>query len=105
MKEGTKLSHFDPQKQTFLETDASDYVAAAVFSQYDDNGILRQIAFISKKMLPAECNYGIFDKELLPVVNAFEIWTAELESVEASTLVLWDHKNLEYFTTTKNLKR
>ena len=58
-----------------------------------------------KKKIPAECNYEIYDKELLAIVNAFETWTAELGSVEASTLVLTDHKNLEYFTTTKRLNR
>ncbi|KAI0993218.1 hypothetical protein K3495_g14965 [Podosphaera aphanis] len=49
--------------------------------------------------------HEIFDKELLAIVNAFETWTSELGSVEASTLVLTDHKNLEHFTTTKKLNR
>ncbi|KAI0993149.1 hypothetical protein K3495_g15035, partial [Podosphaera aphanis] len=88
-----------------METDASDFVTAAVLSQYDEAGILRPIAFMSKKMIPAECNYDIYDKELLAIVNAFENWTAELGSVEAATLILTDHKNLEYFTTTKKLNR
>ncbi|KAI0991493.1 hypothetical protein K3495_g16694, partial [Podosphaera aphanis] len=99
------LAHFDPRRQTIMETDASDFVTAAILSQYDDKGILRPVAFMSKKMLPAECNYEIFDKELLAIVNAFETWTAELGSVEASTLVLTDHKNLEHFTSTKKLNR
>lgn len=99
------LAHFDPRKKTVLETDASDYVTAAILSQYDDTGLLRPVAFMSKKMLPAECNYEIFDKELLAIVNAFETWTAELGSVEAPTIVLSDHKNLELFTTTKKLNR
>lgn len=103
--EGTMLKHFDPSKQTVLETDASDYVTAAVLSQTDEDGLLRPVAFMSKKMLPAECNYDIYDKELLAIVNAFENWATELGSVEASTLVLSDHKNLEYFTTTKKLNR
>lgn len=60
---------------------------------------------MSKKMLPAECNYEIFDKELLAIVNAFETWTSELGSVEEPILILSDHKNLEYFTSTKKLNR
>lgn len=102
---GNMLAHFDPKKQTILETDASDYVTAAILSQFDDKGVMRPVAFMSKKMLPTECNYEIFDKELLAIVNAFETWTAELGSVEASTLILSDHKNLEHFTTTKKLNR
>lgn len=104
-QEGTMLAHFDPQRQTILETDASDYVTAAILSQYDDKNILRPVAFMSKKMLPAECNYEIFDKELLAIVNAFETWSSELGSVEDPILILSDHKNLEYFTTTKKLNR
>ena len=91
------LAHFDPRRQTVMETDASDFVTAAVLSQYDNIGILRPVAFMSKKKLPAECNYDIFDKELLAIVNAFETWTAELSLLEASTLVLTDHKNLECY--------
>lgn len=104
-KDGTMLAHFDPQKQTILETDASEYVTAAILSQYDNNNVLRPVAFMSKKMLPAECNYEIFDKELLAIVKAFETWTSELGSVESPTLILSDHKNLECFTTTKKLNR
>lgn len=104
-KDGTMLAHFEPQRKTVLETDASDYVTAAILSQYDDSGTLRPVAFMSKKMLPAECNYEIYDKELLAIVHAFETWTAELGSVEAPTLILTDHKNLEHFTTTKKLNR
>ena len=104
-KDGTMLAHFNPKRQTILETDASDFVTAAILSQYDESGILRPVAFMSKKMLPAECNYEIFDKELLAIVHAFETWTAELGSIEASTLILTDHKNLEHFTTTKKLNR
>ncbi|KAI1008075.1 hypothetical protein K3495_g160 [Podosphaera aphanis] len=103
--EGSMLAHFDPGRQTVLETDASDIVTAAVLSQYDTSGVLQPVAFMSKKKLPAECIYVIYDKELLAIVNSFETWTIKLGSVDASTLVLTDHKNLEYFTTTKKLNR
>lgn len=39
-KEGSMLSHFHLRRKTIPETDASDYVTAAVLSQYDNNGIL-----------------------------------------------------------------
>lgn len=42
------LAHFDPDLQTILEIDASDFVAAAVPSQYDKAGVLRPVAFMSK---------------------------------------------------------
>ena len=103
-QDGDILAHFDPSRETILETDSSDYVSGATLSQVVD-GVLRPVAFMSKKMLPAECNYEIYDKELLAIVRAFEEWPAELSAVHDPTKVLTDHKGLEYFTSTKNLVR
>ncbi|KAH0608774.1 uncharacterized protein H6S33_001002 [Morchella sextelata] len=64
------LTHFDPEKEITVETDASDYVSAGVLSQYDDNGTLRPVAYFSKKHSPAECNYEIYDKELLAIIRS-----------------------------------
>src|SRR4029077_9626037 len=99
------LQHFDPDKETWIETDASDYVIAAVLSQKDTQGILRPVAFLSRKMTPQECNYEIYDKELLAIVRAFEEWEPELAGVNDPIKVLSDHKNLEYFMTSKRLNR
>ena len=65
-----------------METDASDYVSAGVQSQYGEDDILHPVAFFSTKHSPAECNYEIYDKELMAIVRAFEHWRAELQSVE-----------------------
>jgi hypothetical protein len=83
--------------------DASDYVSAGVLSQYDDDGILHPVAFFSKKYSPAKYNYEIYDKELMAIVRAFEEWRPELEGVLYLIQVLSDHKNLEYFISTKLL--
>ena len=101
------LQHFDPDKETWIESDASDWVVAAVLSQRDSNGVLRPVAFMSQKMLPAECNYEIYDKELLTIVRAFEEWRPECAGTSPSSpiKVLSDHKNLETFMTTKQLNR
>jgi hypothetical protein len=55
-----------------METDASNYVSTGMLSQYDDNGILHPVTFFSKKHSPAECNYEIYDKELMAIIRAFE---------------------------------
>jgi hypothetical protein len=99
------LRRFDHDRDIVVETDASDYVSTSVLSQYDDDGLLRPVAFFSKKRSPAECNYEIYDKELMAIVRAFEEWRPELQSVENPIKVLSDYKNLEYFTTTKLLNR
>jgi hypothetical protein len=97
------LRHFDYERQIIVETDASDYVSAGVLSQYDDEGILHPVAFFSKKHTLAECNYEIYDKELMAIVRAFEEWQPELEGALHPIQVLSDHKNLEYFMSTKLL--
>jgi hypothetical protein len=101
------LRHFDSLKPSIVETDASDFVTAGVLSQHDDQGILHPVAFFSKKNSPAECNYEIYDKELLAIVRAFEQWRPELEGNGSGVPidVLTDHRNLEYYMTTKQLSR
>jgi hypothetical protein len=96
---------FDPEKEILVETDASDYVSAGVLSQRDDEGILKPVAFFSKKHSAAECNYEIYDKKLLAIVHVFEEWRPELEGSAFPIQVLSDHKNLEYFMSTKKLSR
>ena len=86
-----------------LETDASDTVVAVVFSQLGIDGEWHPVGYLSKTMSPAECNYAIYDKELLAIVKAFEHWRAELESTQDPVSVVTDHKALEYFMSTKAL--
>src|ERR1700731_5359385 len=56
-------------------------------------------------MSPAELNYDIYDKELLAIYEAFRQWRPYLEGARHSVLVVTDHHNLQYFTTTKQLSR
>ena len=97
------LRHFDPNEQCFVETDSSNYVNAGVLSQPDNNGILHPVAYFSRRMSPAKCNYEIYDKELLAIIRCFEEWKPELEGTGIPVKVLTDHKGLEYFMTTKKL--
>ncbi len=98
------LLHFDRNKTYYLETDASDYVVSGMLSQISDaDGLLHPVAYFSKKMVPAECNYEIYDKELLAIIRSLEEWRPELEGIGLPIQILTDYKNLEYFTTTKKL--
>ena len=99
------LRHYDRSKKAVLETDSSDYVNGGVLSQEDDQGDLHPVAFYSKNMLPTECNYEIYDKELLAIIRCFEHWRPELESTDIPVEVITDHKGLEYFMSTKELSR
>jgi len=64
--------HYNPNLPVTVEIDASDYVVIEVMSQRDDNEQLRPVTYFSFKMLFAECNYEIYDKELLAIIRAFE---------------------------------
>ena len=71
----------------------------------DDDRVLHPVAFFSRKMAPAECNYKIYDKELLAIVRCFEEWRPDLEGTDLPVQVLTDYKSLEYFMTMKRLTR
>ena len=99
------LIHFDRDKQCYLETDSSDHVNGGVLSQMGDDGELHPVAFFSKNMSPAECNYEIYDKELLAIIRCFEQWKPELEGTDLPVKIFTDHRSLEYFMSTKKLTR
>ena len=61
------------------------------------------MAFFSKIMAPAECNYEVHDKEMLAIVQSLSQWRAELGSIDSRIKIYTDHKALEYFMTTKQL--
>ena len=67
------------------------------------NGMLKPVAFFLKKILPAECNYIIYDKELLVIVKSFKTWKPELASVDQPMKVYTNHKNINCFIMTKHL--
>ena len=98
------LAHYDSKLETWVKTDASDFVVAGVLSQMHGE-VLKLVAYFSKKMTPAECNYMIYDKELLAIVKSFKTWRPELASVNEPVRVLIDHQNLKHFMTTKQLNR
>ncbi len=62
------LRHFDQTRETILEIDSFNYVNDEVFFQYDDEEVLHSIVFYNKNMFSAECNYKIYDKELLIII-------------------------------------
>jgi hypothetical protein len=97
------LAHYNPDKETMLETDASDGVVAGVLSQQQSDGEYHPVAYLSKTMAPAELNYPIYDKEMLAIIRSLSHWRAELQGSDSQVKILTDHKALEYFMTSKQL--
>ncbi len=72
MTEASILRHFDQNRETILETDSFNYVNDDILSQYDDEEILHSMIYYSKNLSLTECNYKIYDKKLLAIIQAFK---------------------------------
>jgi len=99
------LHHFDPVKPIIFQTDASGFAIAGILNHYDGFGILRPVNFYSRKCSPAKQNYDMYDRELLTIVETLRQWRHYLEGANHKILIQCDHKNLEYFQTSKVLSR
>jgi len=86
-----------------VETNASDYALAAILSIMTKDNEIHPIAFHSWTFSALELNYDVHNKELLARFKAFKIWQHYLEGSASPIDVVTDHKNLEYFSTTKIL--
>ncbi|CAI7747278.1 unnamed protein product [Closterium sp. NIES-53] len=85
---------------SFGFTDASDFAIGAVLLQDFGNG-LQPIAYESRKLQAAECNYPIHEKEMLAIIHAFKQRRCYL--VGADVTVCTDHKSLQYLRAQPNL--
>ena len=97
------LKHFNSIRKAILKTNFLNYVNDKVLSQYDDEDILHSMIFYSKNMILAECNYEIYDKELLIIIRYLKHWYLELKCTNISIKIFIDHLNLKYFMIIKEL--
>ena len=63
--------------------------------------MLHPVAYPSRKHSPAECNYDIYDKDLMAIIKALAEWRPECEGAGYPIQLITDYKNLEYFMTKK----
>ncbi len=99
------LKHFNLIREAILKTNFLNYVNDEVLSQYDDEDILHSVIFYSKNIILAECNYEIYDKELLIIIRCLKHWRLELKCTNISIKIFIDHLNLKYFMIIKELIR
>ena len=88
-----------------METDALDYALAVILSIVNKDNEVHPVAFHSYTFTAVELNYNTYDKKLLAILETFKIWWHYLEGPAYPIDVVMDHKNLEYFSTTKVLTR
>ena len=99
------LKHFDSDRRTRVNTNASEFALTIIILQLQDNDQWHSIAFHSRKLKEFERNYVIHDQELLTIVDAFKIWKHYLKKAKYEIMILCDHNNLKYFMTSKSLIR
>src|SRR5437588_1661646 len=88
----------DPEKPYMVTTDASDQAVRGVFSQER-----HPIAYMSRKLNPAEQNYATHEKETLTIVEALREWKHYLEGNHFK--VIMDHLSLKYLHTQLTLSK
>ena len=79
-----------------VETDASDYAIAGIFSPRTGrtgDGCIHPVAFYSRTPNGVELSYDTHDKELLAIYEAFKTWRHYLESlhhtIDAVRAAVW----------------
>lgn len=67
------FTHFDPNRESKLEKDASNFAKCGIFFQLNsETNHCHLVVFYSKKMSPWEVNYNVHDKEVESIVSCFE---------------------------------
>ena len=97
------LTYWIPDTQLIVETDALDYTLTTILFIVNEDNEVHLVTFHSHTFTAVELNYNIHDKELITIFEAFKIWWHYLEGLAYPINVVMDHKNLEYFSTTKVL--
>ena len=71
--------------------------------EYPDKRLLHLIAYRSRKLISAELNYRVGDKELLAIYEALKEYFPYIESLAKPVSVLTDHSNLSTFSSKRAL--
>ena len=88
-----------------IMTDACLLAAGAVLMQADENLDLHPCTYFSCTFSFAQCNYDIYDWELLAVILALEEWCQYLQGTAHSITIITNHKNLSYIKDPRKLSR
>jgi len=92
---------FNHTCMTVMKTDFSNWCIDETLLQLM-NDVWRLYIYYSKKNASAKCNYEIYDKKMLIIIQCLKEWDTELRSV-SSCQICTNHENLKYFMTVKKL--
>ena len=95
--------HYNSDYKIVIEIDISDYMFENILSQYNEDEVLHSVIYFSKKHNSTECNYKIYDKEIMIIVCVFKKWCLKFEDFIFSIEIIINYKNLKYFIFIKQL--
>lgn len=84
-------------REFIIMSDATISAVAAILSQKDDNGVERNIAYFSRKLLPRETRYSVLELEMLGILSACLKFHDIIYGYKV--VVRTDHRALEYLDT------
>ena len=103
------LQYFDPESHIRIKTDTLGYVIGRVLSQLNldsntspnelisnksDFSQWHPVAYVSRKMIPAETQYKTHNAKLFAIIKDFKTWRHYVEGCKHKVLVLTNHNNL-----------
>jgi hypothetical protein len=105
------LQQPDFTKPFFLLTDASAYGVGAILSQEggsitpnpSQKPKLHPVAYYSATFTQMECNYDIYERELLAIIKAISHWQPYLIWTKEPFTILTDHANLLHWKSPRKL--
>jgi len=104
----------DFTKPFYILTDASAYGVGAILLQEGETNLLHvetlhkkpklhPVAYYSATFMETECNYDIYDRELLAIMKAITHWRPYLIWTETPFTIYTDHANLLYWKSPHKL--
>ena len=87
----------DQTKPFKVKVDASNYIMGTVLMQRDEKNVLHPVAFFSKSMNKAQCNYDIYNKELLGLWEMLRHRHQYLFQPQHKVQIYTDHTNLLFW--------
>jgi hypothetical protein len=88
-----------------LEVDASGFAVGAVLLQMKEDKKQHPVGYYLATLNEAECNYDIYNLELLTIVKALCNWRPLLAGLPHDIQVFSDHMNLQYWHDPQKISR
>ena len=91
------LRQYDHTRPIIVVSDASDYaIGGALIQYYDDNPCA--VAYVSRRLSPAERNYSVQEKECLAIKYCLGKFKHYVLATNITVKCLSDHQSLQYLT-------